>query len=63
MNIKKEIYNNLVNRLKSDIINLQYKRNHNRYEIKRLAEEQVSIRQEQTALVDLIREVEFKKGK
>lgn len=60
MNIKKEIYNTLVDRLKSDIWELQRKRNNNKYEIKKLAKEQVRIRQEQTVLVDLIRTVENK---
>lgn len=61
MQIKKETYEKLVDKLKRDIIVLERKRNSNRYTINKLAEEQVSIKQEQTILVDTIRSLEIKK--
>lgn len=62
-NIKKQVYDNIVNKLKQEINALEYKRNSNKWKIKSLAEEQTKLKQEQTALVNLIREVEIKKGK
>lgn len=59
-NIKKLTYQRIVNKLKDEIINLNRKRYHNKWEIKKLAERQQDIKKEQTALVDLIRDIEGK---